>query len=548
MSDSPFIPETSAKGKEDNILDLMEAFQIIGEDIQQIGKLNEEEKTLTTQFFDLLNKKMKPLTPSIAVTSSALPYGFSIAAKAMVYPNGLLALFYPEGGMEIIDLTQPKNRDLMIAVFVDVVPKLINFKPEPKPEKPKKIVQVLQPKEPVKPEPVAVVPVVPEVKVEAPVNLPEVISAPVEQPPAAPELPVPGSIYTAEQLARIESIKAETLEFIELLSNEKFEYSPISRFFDDWMVNLKQVVTSFASNGIIEPDDDFNKQFSDIFNDIEEQLAKRLLNEAEIEVSTKTLEEDKQILGEISAGYAAQTKDIVTKGTSAIDFLIKNVKHIEDELAELEKTKTSYLHPLKKIARDQKQVELTKKLYDSKKRLAMAVQSSTVNTQGTGGDLDAEYATQAKELATRRRTAINFLVKEVRDLEKQLNALYLEPDSRNPIKRLNKENKLIDVNLKLNAARKQLRIAEQDSGAEQKKLHDEYLKKKQTMVGKMQSLEKDIKTKEVDNSMEQRKAACNSLATAVKSLIERKTAPPKPVEPEEEKKNPESDAAQASGK
>jgi hypothetical protein len=120
------------------------------------------------------------------------------------------------------------------------------------------------------------------------------------------------------------------------------------------------------------------------------------------------------------------------------------------------------------------------------------------------------------------------LVKEVRDLEKELNALYLEPDSRNPIKRLNKENKLIEVNLKLNAARKQLRMAEQDSGVEQKKLHDEYLQKKKTMVGKMQSLEKDIKTKEVDNSMDQRKAACNSLANAVKSLIERKTAPPKP--------------------
>ena len=95
------------------------------------------------------------------------------------------------------------------------------------------------------------------------------------------------------------------------------------------MVNLKQVVTSFASNGIIEPDEEFNKQFSDIFNDIEEQLAKRLLNEAELEVSTKSLEENKQLLSEISAGYAAQTKDIVTKGTSTIDFLIKNVHHIE---------------------------------------------------------------------------------------------------------------------------------------------------------------------------------------------------------------------------
>ncbi len=534
MSDSPFSPETSAKGKEDKLMEIMEAFQVIGEDIQQIGRLNEEEKTLTAQFFEDLNKKMQPLTPSIAVSASVLPYGYSGAAKALVYPNGLFALIYPEGGMEVIDLTQPKNRDLMIAVFGDVIPKLINFKPEPKLPKPKPSVQeVTTPKVPIKPVPVIVTPVIPEVKVEAPIQ-PVAPAEPLPEPIEEP--PIPGSLYTAQQLAQIEAIKNETLEFIELLSVEKFEYSPISRFFDDWMVNLKQVVTSFTSNGIIEPDEEFDKQFSDIFNDIEEQLAQRLLNEAEIEVSTKSLEENKQILSEISAGYAAQSKDMVTKGTSTIDFLIKNVQHIETELAELEKSKASLLHPLKKLAQEQKHAELTKKLFDSKKRLAMVVQSSTVS-KGTSGDLDAEYAAQAKELAARKKTAINFLIKEANDLDKELDSLYREPESRNPIKRLNRENKIAEVNLKLKEARKRLYMAEKDSGAEQKKLEEEYLKKKQATVGKMQSLEKDIKTKEVDNSMDQRKAACGALAVAVKSLIERKTAPPKPAETEAEEQN-----------
>ena len=45
MSDSPFSPETSAKGKEDKLAEIMEAFQIIGEDIQQIGKLNARRKS-----------------------------------------------------------------------------------------------------------------------------------------------------------------------------------------------------------------------------------------------------------------------------------------------------------------------------------------------------------------------------------------------------------------------------------------------------------------------------------------------------------------------
>ena len=533
MTETPFSDILSATKKEDKLEELMEAFQVIGEDIQQITQLTEEEKTLAKQFFECLKTSMTTLTPSIAVTASVLPYGYSGAIRALVYPNGLLALTYPEGGMEIIDLTQTKNRDLMIAVFGDVIPKLVNFKPQPKQEKPKPAVKEITPPKPsVQPAPITVTPVTPEVKVEAPITPPQTTLTPTEiqLPEETPDKPAaPNSIYTTEQLERIEAIKNETLEFIDLLSNEKFEHSPISRFFDDWMVNLRQVAMSFTANGIIEPDEAFNKQFQDIFNGIEEELAKRLMNEAELEVSTKSLEENKQLLGEISAGYAAQTKDIVTKGTSAIDFLIKNVRHLEEEMAELDKVKTNYLHPLKKLAQDQKRAEVTQKLNDAKKRLALTVQTSTVG-HGSGGDLDAEYAAQAKELAARRKAAISFLVKEVRDLEKELNNMYLESDSRNPLKRFNRENKLIDINLKLDAARKRLRMAEQDSGAEQKKLQEEYLKKKQSMVGKMQSLEKDIKIKEVDNSTDARKAACNNLAGAVKSLIERKTAPPKPDE------------------
>jgi hypothetical protein len=536
MMNNQFSPQTPDDFKKENKLEeIMEAFQVISEDIQQISKLTQQEKTLAEQFFETLQKSMNSLTPSILVPAAVLPYGLAKAKQAQVYSNGLLAVTFSEDHIEIIDLTQPKNRDLMVAVFTDVVPKLVNFKPQPKQQPPKPCLATEKPApftlvEPSHAEPVASVPVV---ESEAPLNLPSITPATVDVPPQEfleePSEPVP--VYSVEQLARIEAIKAETLEFIELLSNEKFEFSPISRFFDDWMVNLRQVVTSFAANGIIAPDELFNKQFADIFSDIEEQLANRLLNEAELEVSTKSLEENKQLLGEINAGYAAQTKDIVVKGTSAIDFLIKNVRHLEEELAELEKVKTSYLHPLKKLAKDQKQAEVTQKLGAAKKRLALTVQNSTVGG-GSVVNLDAEYALQAKELVARRKAAIGFLVKEVRDLEKEVNNLYLEADSRNPIKRLTRENRLIDVNLKLDAARKRLRLAEQDSGAEQKKLQEDYLQKKQAMVGKMRTLERDIKTKEVDNSMDARKTACNALADAVKALIERKTTPPKNLDTE----------------
>jgi hypothetical protein len=501
-----------------NIDQIMDSFQSIGEDIAQIGKLNVEEKTALEQFLESLLRYMQPIRPSIEVSTSILPASLGKVKKARIYATGILVLTFEDEHSELKDLSETKNRDLMVAVFGDLVPKLGSLTPL-SPEEKQKPPQVKEIPVPPAPQPPAPE-LIKAVSVEAPVSIEE--PAPKEEPEAPQQI----SPFSAEELAKIKTLETDTLEFIELLSNEKFEHSPISRFFDDWMVNLRQVVLSFASNGIITPDEEFDKQFKQIFNEIEEQLAQRLLSEAEIEVSTKTLEENKTLLNEMNAGYAAQTKEHVVKGKSAIDFLINNVKHLEQELAELNKVKTSYLHPLKKLARDQKQSEINQKLTAARKRLALAVQGSTVKTGGLGGDIDAEYAAQAKELAAKRKLAMGFLEKEVRQLNDELNKLYMEDEPRNPIKKLTRENKIIDLNLRLDAARKRLRLAEQDSGAEQKKLQEEYMKKKQAMLGQMQNLEKDIKTKEVDSSGDARKAACNALANAVKSLIQRKISPP----------------------
>jgi hypothetical protein len=51
-------------------------------------------------------------------------------------------------------------------------------------------------------------------------------------------------------------------------------------------------------------------------------------------------------------------------------------------------------------------------------------------------------------------------------------------------------------------------------------------------MGKVQSLEKAIASKAVDNSAEVRREAAMALAEAVKSLAQRKTAPP--LQPTEE--------------
>lgn len=498
-----------------SIEEIGESLQGVGEEINQIFKLQAQENMLVEQFFASLPTIMKLLSPSIEIAPEVIPFKRKKIVKANIDSAGQLTLMFESGYEELIDLSETRNRDILMAVASDIMPKLTvlasNFHVE----------ETKAPAKAEKIQPPSSLPLVQPVKVETSVTLETSVPEVKEEPPKAPEVPV-----LLDKNAKIFQIETETLEFLDLLSRDVFEIAPISRFFDDWMVNLRQVILSFESNEAINPvDEEFTKQFNEIFGNIEEELARRLLNEAELEVSTKSLEENKTILGEMDAGYAAQTKDYVVKGKGAIDFLIKNVQHLEQEIAELEKTKTSYLHPLKKMAKDQKQAELTKKLVDAKKRLALAVGGSTITKPklGAGVDLDAEYAAQTKELVEKRKIAIGVLVKEVRELDRELNRLYMEPESRNPLKKLTHENKLIEVKTKWEAAKQRLRLAEKDSGEEQKKLHEEYLKKKQEMVGKMQNLEKDIKTKEVDTSVEARKTACKAMAEAVKALIQRKT-------------------------
>lgn len=138
--------------------------------------------------------------------------------------------------------------------------------------------------------------------------------------------------------------------------------------------------------------------------------------------------------------------------------------------------------------------------------------------------MDAEYAVQTRDLKVRGKSAIDFLIKNVQRLEDEL-AKIQQIKTVNPIKKLAKEQKRFAVTQKLKAAKQRLVLAAQTSGVEHKRIHDEYEKKKQASIMNMQSLEKEIASKETDGSLEARQVATNALEKAVKSLIQRKTVP-----------------------
>lgn len=530
-AEAPIQDLRSENKKQLSLEEIVESFECVGEDISAIGKLNSDEKPLVYQLISILKTCMQPLASSVSISTSELPFTLGKVVNAEIDSTGHLLLAFEDGQNEKLDLSETKNRDLLVSVIDDFLANLNSLISHLTAEKVKKSsVPAHQIQEVNLPEPLApkllIIPALPAIKIVLLLALPYL--GPLEEEGTLPQPQVlpdaqPTSL-SAIQIAQIKSITQETLDNLDLLGNEVFEHSPVSKYFDDWMVNLRQVIMSFEFSEVIGPDASFSVEYNQIFGNIEEELSKRMMNDAEIEVSAKTLVENRYLLKEIDDGYVADNKQLVIQGKSSIEYMIRSVQLLEAELSEVNQTKTSYRHPLKKLAKDQKIAELTQKLTAAKKRLALTVANSSVD-QDKVLDVDAEYSAQTRELAQRRQSAIDFLSKNVADLQAQLSEVTsVKTSSFYFLKKVAQEEKIMEITQKLTEAKKQLSLAEQNSSIEQRRLAEEYEKKKQATLGKMKGLENDIASKAVDDSSEARKTAAQALANAVKSLAERKTS------------------------
>jgi hypothetical protein len=106
-----------------SIQELAAALKSMADDVGQISELASEEKLLVTEFFTSLLKLMQPLTTSMPVSTTALPAEAGNVVQAYIDPTGHLALLHEDGHMELKNLAEERNRDLMIMVIKDVMPK-----------------------------------------------------------------------------------------------------------------------------------------------------------------------------------------------------------------------------------------------------------------------------------------------------------------------------------------------------------------------------------------------------------------------------------------
>ena len=102
---------------------LLSSLKSLQDDVGQISELSSEEKRVVDVFFDSFLKLMQPLAKTIQISSAALPDKLGNVVQANVDPKGNLMLLYQDGQVEIRNLSEKNNRDLMICVMKDAMPK-----------------------------------------------------------------------------------------------------------------------------------------------------------------------------------------------------------------------------------------------------------------------------------------------------------------------------------------------------------------------------------------------------------------------------------------
>ena len=103
--------------------ELIASLKSLQDDIGQISELTSEEKRVVDVFFDSFLKLMQLLAKTIPVSPDALPDELGNVIQANVDPKGNLMILYPDGQVEIMSLGEKTNRDLMICVMKDAMPK-----------------------------------------------------------------------------------------------------------------------------------------------------------------------------------------------------------------------------------------------------------------------------------------------------------------------------------------------------------------------------------------------------------------------------------------
>ena len=136
--------------------------------------------------------------------------------------------------------------------------------------------------------------------------------------------------------------------------------------------------------------------------------------------------------------------------------------------------------------------------------------------------IEEEYASKIKENEERRDDELKRLSSNVNALKEELdNLLRKKMGILGAILKKAREQKEAEVTQRLNSLQKELALAEQNFKSELERLHSQYEVREQPAVEQIRERQKEVDDYEVDDSLENRRAACEALISAVNALRQR---------------------------
>jgi hypothetical protein len=112
-----------AKPAQVSLQELIDSLKSLHDDIGQICELTSEEKRVVAAFFESFLKLMQPLAATLPVSLEALPEEMGNVVQANIDPAGHLVVLHQDGQVELKNLREETQRDLLVSVIKDVMPK-----------------------------------------------------------------------------------------------------------------------------------------------------------------------------------------------------------------------------------------------------------------------------------------------------------------------------------------------------------------------------------------------------------------------------------------
>lgn len=192
-----------------------------------------------------------------------------------------------------------------------------------------------------------------------------------------------GGKYLQEETPEptLKEISEKTLASLNRLGNQIFALSPFSQYFDDWLVNLRQVISEFESNPTVNSDETFTKERTQIFLDVEASLAEKRLQEGNLTEEAKALADNNHLLAETDKEYAEKTRELSNKRNANVQHLTNKIRELEDELAKQQEIKISIFNPIARRRAAEKLAQAGRNLKSAKNELEVTLQTFTAEQE-----------------------------------------------------------------------------------------------------------------------------------------------------------------------